>query len=88
VFADINEVASIASLERSKSLATNPSYRGLALRVDVSDPTSVDALIERTVSEFGRIDYCVNSAGVSRSQAISKIPFPLPHTNKMKRIEC
>jgi NAD(P)-dependent dehydrogenase (short-subunit alcohol dehydrogenase family) len=39
--------------------------RALALRCDVSDKTEVDALVERTVAEFGRIDVVVNNAGTS-----------------------
>ena len=39
--------------------------RALALRCDVSDKTEVDALVERSVAELGRIDIVVNNAGTS-----------------------
>src|SRR5258708_434796 len=38
----------------------------LQLIADISDEASVDALIARTVSEFGRLDIVVNNAGAAR----------------------
>ena len=38
--------------------------RALALPVDVSDPDSAKAMAERTVVEFGGIDYLVNNAAI------------------------
>lgn len=65
VFADINITGAQEAAEDSKKLATNPKYRPLAIQVDVTKPESVLAMVEQTVKEFGRIDYSVNSAGVS-----------------------
>ena len=39
--------------------------RAIAVSTDVTDSKKVDALVERTVSEFGRIDILVNNAGIS-----------------------
>lgn len=39
--------------------------RSLAVVVDVRDAEQVEHLVERTVSEFGRIDILVNNAGAS-----------------------
>lgn len=64
VFADLNEVAAQAAAVESNSMAKNPGYRALAVGVDVSDPLSVQAMVEKTLQAFGRIDYAVNSAGV------------------------
>jgi len=38
--------------------------RGIPVKVDVTDPTSVQTMVSQTVSELGRIDVLVNSAGV------------------------
>ena len=38
--------------------------RVLGISADVTDPTSVDALVRRSVDHFGRIDVLVNNAGV------------------------
>jgi NAD(P)-dependent dehydrogenase (short-subunit alcohol dehydrogenase family) len=37
--------------------------RALAVPTDVTDPTSVKALVERTVSTYGRLDVAFNNAG-------------------------
>lgn len=37
--------------------------RAHTVKVDVSDAASVDALIEETIAEFGRLDVVVNNAG-------------------------
>lgn len=63
-FADIDEKAAQYAAEFSKKLATNTGYRSIAVHVDVTDRTSVQALVTAVQKEFGRIDYSVNSAGV------------------------
>lgn len=49
----------------STATATNPDFRTLVLSVDISLEESVDQMISEVAAEFGRIDYAVNSAGVS-----------------------
>ncbi len=39
--------------------------QAVAVGVDVADPASVDALANRTVEQFGRVDLLCNNAGVS-----------------------
>lgn len=48
----------------STPLATNEKYRFLVVEVDVTNETSVEEMIATMISEFGRIDYAVNCAGV------------------------
>ena len=43
----------------------NAGGRAIAVSTDVTDSKKVDSLVERTVSEFGRIDILVNNAGIS-----------------------
>ena len=64
MFADFDEKGAQEAAEKSKSFATNSHFRTMALRVDVTDPSSVQSMVDATVKEFGRIDYNVNSAGV------------------------
>ena len=64
IFADIDEESARAACEKAMTLATHPQYRGTAVRVDVTDPTSVQSMVDAAITEFGRIDYSVNSAGV------------------------
>lgn len=65
VFADRNEQGAREAAGESKCYAQNPNYRAIAVAVDVTDPSSVQEMVDQTVKEFGRIDYSVNSAGVS-----------------------
>lgn len=39
--------------------------RAIALAVDVAQPAQVEAMVQRTVGELGRLDALVNSAGIS-----------------------
>ena len=64
VFADKNKAAAEQAAIESNRIAANPAYRALTVHVDVTDETSVDAMIEETLRVFGRIDYAFNSAGV------------------------
>ncbi len=66
VFADINIEAAKEAAEESRSQGPHPSYKAIALAVDVTKEEDMSSLIEQAVSEFGRIDYAVNSAGVRR----------------------
>ena len=63
--ADINIQGVQETAEKSKQHATHPKYRALSVMVDVTDPASVQEMVDAAVKEFGRIDYSVNSAGVS-----------------------
>jgi NAD(P)-dependent dehydrogenase (short-subunit alcohol dehydrogenase family) len=48
--------------------------RGLALPLDVTDASSVQAVVNRLVAEFGRIDVLVNSHGLTRR--MPTVDFP------------
>jgi NAD(P)-dependent dehydrogenase (short-subunit alcohol dehydrogenase family) len=56
----VNETAELVRAE---------SGTALALTVDISDASLVDAMITRTVSEFGRLDCAFNNAGVAGDPA-------------------
>jgi NAD(P)-dependent dehydrogenase (short-subunit alcohol dehydrogenase family) len=60
VLADFKEDAVKAE---SRKLAA-AGQKAIAIRCDVSDDTQVAAMVERTVTEFGRIDAAFNNAGV------------------------
>ena len=48
--------------------AAAKSPGALALHMDVTNRTEIDAAIQRTVKEFGRLDILVNNAGVNTSK--------------------
>ncbi|KAL9638320.1 MAG: hypothetical protein Q9164_001625 [Protoblastenia rupestris] len=64
VFADMNKAAAEKAATESLSVATNPKYRALIMQVDVTKEDAVNAMIDETIKEFGRIDYALNSAGI------------------------
>lgn len=60
VLADINE----AALRTATDSLTANGHRALGVACDVSDEVQVAALVERTVSTFGRLDMAFNNAGI------------------------
>jgi NAD(P)-dependent dehydrogenase (short-subunit alcohol dehydrogenase family) len=49
-----------------KTVEAMGSNRALAIQADCGDVASINAMIEKTVAEFGRLDVIVNNAGVTR----------------------
>lgn len=59
--------------------------RAVALDVDVADEVSVQALVERTVSEFGRVDILVNNAAIASSMRLR--PFEQISVAEWRRMQ-
>jgi NAD(P)-dependent dehydrogenase (short-subunit alcohol dehydrogenase family) len=60
VLADVRE--ELVKAEAQKLTAAG--HKAIAVRCDVSDDAQVAAMVDRTVSEFGRLDAAFNNAGV------------------------
>ena len=60
VLADWNEQAARSAADE----LTAQGLKALAIRCDVSDDTQVEAMVERAVATFGRLDAAYNNAGV------------------------
>lgn len=73
VFADKNLSAAQEAAKNSRTVAKNGSYHPLAIQVDVTDRQSVEEMLSQTVAKFGRVDYCVNAAGVRLEQPNLKL---------------
>lgn len=65
LFGDIDESRSAQVGEESKQFANCPQYKALGVALDVTDAASVQNFVDLAKKEFGRIDYCINAAGVS-----------------------
>ncbi|KAI0837763.1 NAD(P)-binding protein [Hypoxylon sp. FL0890] len=63
--ADINLESATKVANESKDVATHPDFRAEAVQVDVTLPDAVQHATEAMIKAFGRIDYCVNGAGVA-----------------------
>lgn len=58
VVADINETA-------AKSVADEIGAKAIAVRVDVTDRASTDAMVQAAITAFGRLDLAFNNAGMA-----------------------
>ncbi|MBC8240831.1 MAG: glucose 1-dehydrogenase [Alphaproteobacteria bacterium] len=56
--------------QRSADAAVGEGVKSLALSADVGDVNAIEAMLERTMERFGRLDVIVNNAGVTRKAYI------------------
>ena len=56
----------LAAAQRVADQIASNTRRALAIEADCGDVASIDAMVARTVAEFGRLDVIVNNAGVTR----------------------
>jgi sorbitol-6-phosphate 2-dehydrogenase len=55
-------------------IAVQTGRRAVAVGVDVTDEAQVEAMVQRTVDEFGRLDILVSNAGVLIAEAVDEFP--------------
>src|SRR5512136_482336 len=70
VVADINLEKAQAT---AQAIAASTGRRVIAVQTNVVDSASAQAMIDRTLAEFGRIDVLVNNAGTTRDNLIVRI---------------
>ena len=63
----------VSDLDEAPAQEVASSISGLGVACDVSDRGSVEALVERTVAELGRLDILVTCAGIIRDNLIFKM---------------
>jgi len=71
VLADIN--VEKAQVTAQAIAAANAGVRAIAVQTNVTDSASTQAMIDRTLEEFGRIDILVNNAGTTRDNLIMRM---------------
>jgi len=71
VVADLNQEGASRTAE---GIASAGDRRAIAVKVDVSDEAQVEAMVARTVREFGRLDILVANAGILIAEEISEFP--------------
>lgn len=54
----------LEKLAATAELVSAAGRRALSVRTDVADPDSCQALVDATVTEFGKVDVLINNAGV------------------------
>ncbi|THC91028.1 hypothetical protein EYZ11_009510 [Aspergillus tanneri] len=76
IFADMNEETAKLSAEESKKYASNKDYTATTFTVNVTDAKGVQDMVDFVIEKFGRLDYCVNGAGVDNG-----VHCPVADTN-------
>jgi short-subunit dehydrogenase len=61
-------------LEHVAGLCRERGGRAIVVPTDVSDPSQCQALIERSVEEYGRIDTLINNAGIGMQARFDELP--------------
>jgi 3-oxoacyl-[acyl-carrier protein] reductase len=64
-----------AAAEAAASELSSQGHSALAVRTDVAERASVEAMAERTIAAFGRIDVLVNNAAIFATVPMSRAPF-------------
>lgn len=67
VVADLNQEG---AQRVAASLVAQASCRAVAVGVDVTDEAQVEAMVQRAVQEFGRLDILVSNAGILIAEAV------------------
>src|ERR1700739_4901232 len=60
-------------VEPVRAAVEGPGRRALAIPVDVRDAGQVDELVDRCVSELGRVDIAVANAGIARTVPLEQL---------------
>jgi NAD(P)-dependent dehydrogenase (short-subunit alcohol dehydrogenase family) len=68
VIADFNEEK---GRQAAESIAADTGAQTLFVKVDVSDPAQVKAMVEATVERFGRLDVAVNNAALTPDNGLA-----------------
>lgn len=58
----------------ASEIAGKTGRKVIAIPTDATDPDAAQALVDRTVKEFGRLDILINNAGKSSYSGFSKMP--------------
>jgi sorbitol-6-phosphate 2-dehydrogenase len=62
------------AIETSQVIPVMPGRHAIAVKVDVSDESQVEAMVNRTVQEFGHLDLLVSNAGILIAEEITEFP--------------
>jgi NAD(P)-dependent dehydrogenase (short-subunit alcohol dehydrogenase family) len=64
----------IAAAEALCAALSRNGHAAVAIDVDVTDPASVERLVDETVARHGRIDYMINNAGIAAGGEFEHVP--------------
>lgn len=61
--------------QTAKSIAADFDRKIVGIESDVTDPSSVQTMVDRAVSEFGKVDILINNAGVNIRGPIDELTY-------------
>lgn len=67
---NVDEVTAAA-----EQIATDFGHKAVGISADVASADDVDAMVERAMSEFGRIDILINNAGINIRGPIDELAY-------------
>jgi sorbitol-6-phosphate 2-dehydrogenase len=67
-------VADLKGEQAAQTAASIKDRRAISIKVDVTDEAQVEAMVRRTVDEFGRLDIIVSNAGILIAEEITEFP--------------
>jgi len=71
-----------AGARETVRLIADNGGKAIAIKVDVSDPAQVDAMVAQTVKAFGRLDAACNNAGIGGALALTA-DYPIDEWDKV-----
>ncbi|PYH85490.1 NAD(P)-binding protein [Aspergillus uvarum CBS 121591] len=77
IVADLDVSAAETVGAQCVPVASNPKFRAEAIQVDITKEDSVKRAVDKAVQAFGRIDYCVNCAGIGVQQGTDIVSLSL-----------
>ena len=69
----VGDIDIVAAEALCAELSRN-GHAAVAIDVDVTDPASVERLVDETVARHGRIDYMINNAGIAAGGEFEHVP--------------
>jgi 3-oxoacyl-[acyl-carrier protein] reductase len=73
---DVDVVIGDINLETAESAAAEAAVAGanpLAFELNVANADNVEALVEKVMDKYGRIDYLINNAGITRDNLMMRM---------------
>ncbi|MDL2280675.1 3-oxoacyl-[acyl-carrier-protein] reductase [Selenomonadales bacterium OttesenSCG-928-I06] len=69
----INYAGNTAAAEEVKEIINKEYSEAITVKADVKNPEDVEALVQKTIDTFGRIDILINNAGITKDNLLMRM---------------